>query len=105
MDNLDSQHILACIQSMDFHNSQFCIRKLEYRFVRDIPYSVHIVLNRNHLVCVVVVLSAVNSVRTDFHTALLDMNRLDYDLQPCTMQTVHMYRHMDPSNVDSNTLY
>lgn len=105
MDNLDSQHIRDDIQSMDFHNNLFCIRKLKHHLVHDILYSGRIVWNRNHLEWLVVVQLVVNNVQMDFRRVLLDTNKLGYDLQPYTMHFGHKLQYMDPSIADSNKLY
>lgn len=104
MDNLDLQHILVGIQSMDFHSSLSCIRKPEFRFVLCIRCLVHIALNHNRLVHLELVQSAVSNVQMDCHTGLLGTNKLDCDLQLYTMHIDRKFQHMDLNNVDSNKL-
>lgn len=104
MDNLDLQHILVGIQSMDFHNSLAYIRTPKFRSALCIRCLVHIALNHNRLENLELVQSVANSVRMDYRTSLLGTNKLDCDLQLYTMHIDRKFQHMDPNNVDSNKL-
>lgn len=85
---------------MDYQNILVDIRMLALRFVLCIQYLVHIVMNHNRLVSLVLVKLAANNVQMDFHKDLQGMNKLDCDLQLYTVHIGHMFQRMDLNNVD-----
>lgn len=104
MDNPDSQHILAGIQSVDCQNNLAGTRMIKRHFVLCIQCLVHIVMNHNRLVNLVLVKLAANNVQMDFHKVLLDMNKSDYDSQLYTKRIARTFQRMDLNNVDLNKL-